>query len=897
MQHSPSEKRPAEEGLTIIGTHQNADFDALASLLAAQKLYPGSQVVFPGSQEKNLRNFFINAMIYLFNMVDLKQIDVDRVTRLVIVDTRHPHRIGNLAQLLGQKDLEIHVYDHHPADEDEIRADRLHFSQTGANVTILIEKIVEQNIDITPDEATVMCLGIYEDTGSFSFTSTTERDFRAAAHLLAKGANLNIISDLISREINPIQVSLLHDMIQTSSRINVHGIEIVITSISTEDYIPDFAFLVHKMLRMENLDAIFAMARMGKKIYLVARSRVPEVDVGSILKKMGGGGHASAAAATIHEKTLIQVEHDLLSLLHKQVKSNRLAKHLMSSPAITTAPDTTCEKAAEMVTRYNINALLVMDDPASKKGLLGYIARQTIEKALFHGLGHVSVRDYMSTDFEVVPPSADLPQIQETIIRNKQRVLPVVADETVIGVLTRTDLLNILVLQNSKKNVKSRDLLGETVHGRTRHVLRFMNERLPDFILDILQSAGKTADRLGYEAYVVGGFVRDLFLYRPNEDVDIVIEGDGIAFSREFSRLNKARLHTHEKFGTAVITLPNGFKIDVATARLEYYKFPAALPTVEMSSIKLDLYRRDFTINTLALDLSPRQFGLLVDFFGAQKDIKAKALRVLHSLSFVEDPTRVFRAIRFEQRFDFRIGKLTSGLIENAVRMDFFKRLSGKRVFTELRLILEEENPVPAIERLSDYDLLKTIHPDLNLERDLITTLRSVKKVLAWYDLLFLDESYIKWVVYFLALIQKVDRGATVEICDRMELAPKFLSIFRETRFIALKSLQWLEWEQPSENSRVFRKLKPFKMEFILYMMASTRIEPVKKAISAYITKWRHEVTFLNGAGLKKMGYKPGPLFSEILDALLDARLNGAVHTKEDEIDFVRNRFPLPAAG
>ena len=158
-----------------------------------------------------------------------------------------------------------------------------------------------------------------------------------------------------------------------------------------------------------------------------------------------------------------------------------------------------------------------------------------------------------------------------------------------------------------------------------------------------------------------------------------------------------------------MIIFEDGYKIDVATARFEYYSSPAALPDVEMSSIKLDLFRRDFTINTLAIQLNATRSGNLIDFFSAQKDIKDKAVRVLHNLSFVEDPTRVFRAIRFEQRFGFVIGKLTANLIENAVRMDFFKRLSGRRVFTEIRLILEEDNPTDAVMRLHDFGLLKVI--------------------------------------------------------------------------------------------------------------------------------------------------------------------------------------------
>lgn len=242
--------------LTVITTHINADFDALASMLAAQKLYPDALAVFPGSQEKNLRNFFIKSMVYLFNMADIKDIDLTNLKRLVLVDTRQPGRIGKLAAVLDRPDIDIHIYDHHPPMSNDIKGDfEVHYL-TGATVTILTEIIKNKGIDISPDEATIMCLGIYEDTGSFTFPSTTEKDFTAAAFLVSKGANLNVVSNLISREISPEQVGLLNDIIQASTRYNINGVEIVITTISTDNYVSDFAFLVQKMAKMENLDAI-----------------------------------------------------------------------------------------------------------------------------------------------------------------------------------------------------------------------------------------------------------------------------------------------------------------------------------------------------------------------------------------------------------------------------------------------------------------------------------------------------------------------------------------------------------------------------------------------------------------------------------------------------------------
>ncbi len=882
-------EKPGNEGSTVITTHISADFDAIASMLAAQKLYPGSLVVFPGLQEKNLRNFFVESMVYLFNMADIKKMDFSNVKRLVLVDTRQPGRIGKLSSLLDRNDIDIHIYDHHPPTANDIKGSLEVYRQTGSTVTILAQILEEKNIEISADEATIMCLGIYEDTGSFIFPSTTEDDFKAAAFLLSKGADLNIISNLISREISPKQISLLNDMILASARHSINGVEVVITSISSDSYINDFSFLVHKMAKMENIDAIFAIAMMENKVYVVARSRIQEVDVGTILSHMGGGGHTFAASATIKGETVTQIEQKLLKILYENIRTRRTAKQLMSSPPITVSGEVSCKDASGILTRYNINALLVTEKKDGKEELLGYITRQVIEKALYHKLDDVMVKEYMTTEVASVEPDAELLEIQNKIIENKQRILPVIDKDVITGVVTRTDILNILVRQSQQKNSELHDQPSEHTHARTRNIVKFIEERLSKHLIEILKTIGKVATETGFRAYAIGGFVRDLLLYRKNEDVDITVEGDGIAFAKKYAPLVGARLHIYEKFGTAVVIFPDGFKIDIASARMEYYKFPAALPTVEMSSIKLDLFRRDFTINTMAIQLNPERFGTLIDFFAAQKDIKEKAIKVLHNLSFVEDPTRIFRAIRFEQRFGFTIGKLTSGLIENAVKMDFFKRLSGRRVFSELRQILEEENPIFSIIRLNDYGLLKVIDPSIILNNELISYLNSVKQVVSWYNLLFLEESYIKWAVYFMALFGHCKKEVTENVCTRFEIAPKQKSIFCEERIESERCLRELENGYNITNDMLYNMLFPFRIEIILYMMAITKRERAKKAISFFITQLRMAKLSVSGKDLKTLGLEPGPLYKNILQAALNAKLNGLLKTKYDEMDFIKN--------
>ena len=898
-----ADKHPStKEKRTVITTHVNADFDAMASMLGAQKLYPGSVVVFPGSQERNLRSFFVESMRYLYSMADIKEISFSEVERLVVVDTKQAHRIGKLAPLLEDPGIEIHLYDHHPPAENDIKGHLTVQESTGANITLLVEIIKQRGIDITPDEATIMSLGIYEDTGSFTFTSTTQRDYMAAAFLHSKGSNLSTIANLTDKEISPEHIGLLNDMIQAANHHRINGVDVVVTTVTTGDYVPDFATLVHKMVKMEGVNAVFTIARMSDKIYIVARSRIPEVDAGAILAPLGGGGHAYAAAASIKGKTLVQAEQELFESLHERIRSRQLARNLMSFPPITIEADATCREAGDKLIQYNVNALLVtetgagtnrrhngagkgdVNGPGDAGGLLGLVTRQIIEKALYHKLGHVPVREYTNTELASVGPDAELVEIQNKIIEHKQRLLPVMDGDDIIGVVTRTDLLNVLVRQPGNASERATDPSKEPVYARTRDITKFIEERLSSRIIEIMKSIGRVAGETGCNAYVVGGFVRDLFLYRDNEDLDIVIEGDGIAFAKRYRKTVGARIHTHEKFGTAVVIFPDGFKVDVASARMEYYKFPAALPTVEMSSIKLDLYRRDFTINTLAIQLNPKRFGRLIDFFTAQNDIKEKTIRILHNLSFVEDPTRVFRAIRFEQRFGFTIGRLTAGLIENAVKMDFFKRLSGRRVFNELRLILEEENPIPALVRLNEYDMLKVVHPSIKLSTGLVELLEAMKKVLSWHDLLFVEEPYKKWTVYFLVLISRCDRKTSEGICKRLELAPRHEKLFCQERFEAERCLFWLEQHMPVSNNTLYERLSGFKTEPILYMMATTGQERIKRAISYYYTHLRYISITLTGKDLQNMGLEPGPVYRRIFQAVLDAKLNGQVATKSDEL-------------
>ncbi|MBN1849402.1 MAG: CBS domain-containing protein [Deltaproteobacteria bacterium] len=871
----------------VITTHLNADFDALASMIAAKKLYPEATLVFSGSQEKNLRNFFLHTTSYLFDFSKIKQIDLNQIKKLILVDTRQKSRIGKFAGIIGKRGLEIHIYDHHPPSKDDIHGTCEIIRKTGSTTAILTQLIRDQQIPISPDEATIMCLGIHEDTGSFTFSSTTPEDHIAAAWLSERGANYNIISDMLTRELTAEQIWILNDLTKAATTIMINGMEIVITKVIREEYVGDLAVLVHKFMEMENLNILFALAQMEDKIYLVARSRMEEVNVAEIALAFGGGGHPHAASATIKNKTIVQVERSLQSLLRDLIKPRQQARDMMSSPAIHIGPDATVKQASTLMTKYNINVLLVID---SEENLLGYITRQIMEKAVYFNLGNIAVKEYMNIEYATVSPQTPLSEIQELIIKNKLRILPVVDNHKVRGVITRTDLLNILV-----GGPVITDFLYESHHGshfsKKKNLTALLKERLPRHIISLMKDMGATADRLGVNAYLVGGIVRDLLLKHENLDVDIVVEGDGIQFAHEFAKNHDVRVRSHKKFNTAILVFPDGFKVDVATARMEYYETPAAPPIVETSSLKLDMLRRDFTINTLAVKLNKKDYGTLIDYFGGQKDLKEKVIRVLHNLSFVEDPTRILRAIRFEQRYDFKIGKLTLALIKNAIHINCFKGLSGKRLFMELRLLLMEQDPIQAIKRMHELNLLPIFSPEIKLTNEIIDILEGIKEVISWFKLLYLDEVCENWKVYWHGLTSSLTDKAIHEMAKNMHMEDLESRQMISQRMDADQVLDKLYRIKKDNHFGIYTLLSQYDTETLLYFMAKANSEPIKKIISNYFTKLKGTDALLKGRDLREMGFQPGPLYRKILDTLIEARMNNKVTSKEDEKKLVRKQF------
>ncbi|UCG39094.1 MAG: DHH family phosphoesterase, partial [bacterium] len=408
--------------MDVITTHLNADFDAMASMIAARKLYPEAHMVFPGSQERNLREFFLKSSLAAFSFERIRDVDLGSISRLILVDIKIKGRLGVFDEVAVREGVELHIYDHHPRTDQDYRGDLEVVEPVGATATLLVEILRKKRMKITPEEATIMALGIYEDTGSLTFASTTDRDLAAVSHLLKKGAHLEIIPTFITRELDTQQVQLLNDLLNSLTIHSVRGIPIAVASASTDYYVGELALLVHKMMDMESLNALITLVRMEDRVILVARSRLPELDVARVAEEFGGGGHPTASSASIRNLTLVQVRELLMAFLERSVGDRVKAGSIMSSPVIEIDQGKTLSDAAEVMTHFNINSLPAVD---KESRLTGIITRGVVERGILHGLAQAQIKDYMLTEFSTVSSDATLEEVQKHIIEKRQRMLPV----------------------------------------------------------------------------------------------------------------------------------------------------------------------------------------------------------------------------------------------------------------------------------------------------------------------------------------------------------------------------------------------------------------------------------------------------------------------------------------
>ncbi len=868
--------------MVIITTHQNADFDCVGAMIGVKKIYPEAEIVFPGSKELVVRKF-LKSGYYKLQEKKIKDLDFSRIKKIILVDTQNIDRLGKITEFIRQrKKIAIECIDHHPDSHQKLTGVKKQIVPVGSTTTILISMLREKKIPIDPTEATVMTMGIYEDTGFLLFPTTTPADLSAAAFLLGCGADLRVVSSTLYRGLNSEQIILYNDLLKSCRPYSIKGEEVVISSVRKDKYIADAALVVHQICDSENISHFYALLAMEDRIFLIGRSKIPSLHAGKVAKHFGGGGHSSAASATIKGKTLMEAKEELQKVITENFSPIVKAKDIMSKVVLKISSEVTIEKALEHMNKFRVNAL-----PITKNDkVVGAVTRQMVDMAIYHKLGNSEVKEIVLENLELVAENADLSEIQKLIIeKNLRFVLVGKSPEKIKGIITRMALFRNLYEDQVKKDTSSlTKISGFFIEG----VKPMMERRFPKYISALLKKAGQVADEMRIDVYLVGGMVRDLILNEENIDIDLVVEGNGIAYAEKLALAFKGKVKSHKKFQTAVVILTEGLKIDIASSRMEYYDHPAALPTVERGMIRQDLYRRDFTINTLAIKINKKEYGTLVDYFGGRKDLREGKIRVIHGLSFVEDPTRAYRAVRFANRLGFEIAKETRTLIRTAIKKGIFERLTGRRISKELVLIFEDDHPVKTVKMLESYGLLEFIHPQIKLTQAKFLLLYRIEEVLSWYRLLYRSDQPENYLVYFMGLIDSLEEKARMEMGQRLALKKKHRDLLENYPKKIHQTVSSLQKKEKIKNSDIYFQVKDLPLEVILFLIAKIKNVELKKLLASFLLQFRNITLEIKGKDLKALGLKPGPEFSEIFRTILSAKVDGKVKNKREEIAMAK---------
>lgn len=850
--------------MIAILTHRQMDFDALASMVAAQKLYPQSVMVVDGKSNPYVQDFVALAKDRL-PFQRLQDIDWAEVHKIVLVDTHDLNRAAGLKLDNVLDKISIEIFDHHPYEGPIVKG--MHIEGLGSCATLLVEKLEAMEIPLSSFEATLFALGIYDDTGSLLFESTTVRDINAIAYLLRQGANLGVVAEYLRKPLTDEQKELLQQLLTQGETEFFDGLPIYISSATSKDYIGGLALLAHRVGEMEGAETLFLVVQMENRIYLVGRSRGRGLPVNLIVQAFGGAGHPRAASATLKNAALEEVLHRLRKELWNRAQSPNLVKDIMSYPVKVVSPEMKLHEVEQILLKYGHTGVPVAQD----NKIVGIISRRDVEKALKHGLEHAPVKGFMTKDVITVESSAGWEEVQRIMVQHDIGRVPVLEEGKIVGIVSRSDILRLV----HGSAVPTEAALTRNRSLAMRQDILDLLEALPQEFRNLLDTVQRVGDELGYSVFIVGGFVRDLLLGFPTHDLDFVVEGDGHAFAKAlYERLNRGQLVLHDQFGTARIEFPNGSHLDVAKSRWEYYAFPGALPQVEESRLRDDMFRRDFTINAMAIAINSLHYGELVDYYGGLRDLKQGEIRFLHNLSFIEDPTRILRAVRFAGRYHFHLAKETSEGINTALKTGILHKLSIERFTEEVILLLHEQN----------FGTMGECLVKLGVFREWFTT------DLPW------DFSHpaIKTEVVlgkkWLIALHKMDKNQVNIVLEKLRLT-------KDLKMITVKFFEALEGLIPlailldaseSGPSIPLRTLDDY-LSGVPSMIVEVLLlkESLKRPIEDYRRALGRMKLSLDGADLIRLGVKKGPEVGRILREIRYAWLEGKIQSSEEERELV----------
>jgi len=771
----------------VIILEEGADLDALSCAYGLLLLYEDAYLLRPSYLSKRASEV-LSSFSDRFRTPE----ELPEKFDLLLVDS---HNYEEYLKSFGDRIRDIYIYDHHPKAPKGFKGK---VDSVGSCTTLVVEELMEKEIEIDSLSATLLAFGIYEDTGMLTYEGTTYRDAKAIAWLLERGLNLSLLRKSLSGGISKEEIDLLSKHMVSLESLYVDGKKISLVVLRMEEYKPDILSLLYELKEIKESSAFFVIVEAGGKSYLFGRSIRGEFDVSAVLESFGGGGHEFASAGKFEGVPAERLK-GLLEALLKGEKVPLKVKEIMSYPPFLIHEDMDVDLALLELSQRNYAGAPVIDD---RGRLVGIVYKKNLLKAQRHGIKG-KVKDFMVEEFHTLELEDFIWKAEEILSKYGEKLIPVVEKDRVVGVITRMDLL----------------------HAYRRHIqgLRAIEKKIsiPEDIRGLLEEIGQEAKGLGYKVYLVGGVVRDLLMRKRIWDLDLVVEGDAIALACKLGEKWQVNCHTFQEFGTAHMKYKD-YKLEFATTRRETYPHPGSYPVVEWATLKEDLLRRDFTINAMALSLNPEDFGTLIDYFGGLRDLKDGIIRVLHPMSFVEDPVRILRALRFAGRFGFKLSKGTEKLLKKAVSLGLLKKAPRGRILNELRLALREERLLEILRLYKRYGILEQIIEGFVFKPDMENLLEKLKDIVSWHKIEFPQEALDYGWVFLLLLLKDTNGEDLLKDISAPSWVRESYKLMKENLHNLISKLQ--KAQRPSEIYLLL-KGKPTALLLILMLYQKEKVK------------------------------------------------------------------------
>ncbi len=856
---------------TVILTHAGADLDAISSMYAAGKLYPGAFLIHPGSLDvsaKKLTNFF-GEMLNFIKLRELPNSIKNNIGRIIIVDTKIYARLGEGKELLKNGNSEIIIFDHHPQSENDIKNAKIIHMDVGANTTILVNLLKRKKTVLNSFEATLLALGIYEDTGSFMFPGVTPEDFEAIAFLSIFGINMQIIRRFVSPFLSKPQVELLKSLISNVEEVSINGMRISIATATMKRYVQSLSVVTHRLREIIDSDFLFVIVRSQNGIFVMGRSNAPEYNVKEILLPIGGGGHYNAATAFVKSKSVEEIKSYLINKIQNSNYQILKAKYIMSYPVKMIDAKTGIKEALNIMVKMGFSGLPVTEN----NKVIGIISKRDIEKIMMLESRNRPVKQYLSPNVFVVEAEDDLRKVENIMATNNVGRVLVKENGEIVGIISRSDLLKAYFIKNNRINTEtpSNNLLLPS----KEEVKNLIKATFPKDINELLHLIGEVAEQTGQRVYLVGGAVRDLFLGVKSLDFDFVLTKDATTFGKILEGKVGEKIKIYEEFNTAHLVY-KGYHLDFVTARREYYNKNSVLPIVEKASLKEDLGRRDFTINAMAISVMPGELGLIIDFYNGFSDLERKTIRTLSTISFIEDPSRLLRAIKYEVKLGFKLAPETEFLFNKAVELGVLTNKRSSRITNELIELLSADYTAQAIEKMEKRGILKIFFNIKHLSKAKKTAIKIANKYIKEF-------SSNPLYTYLLILMHNKKESVIIKKLERIDVKKKIINKILKSEKEIKKIKTILKKKDAFELFKILRHTDKSLIAGIIALISNKYREEVAKTVNrAYNTR-----NLITGKDLKEIKLKEGKQYQEIFDEIAYLHSEGKVHSKKDAISYI----------